>query len=370
MGRRPLIEIVRPAIGVGLAMALADVAMIALHGDRANGIFLVSGIASSAVLIFAIPNSPLAQPWSAFMGMVVSAEAAVAATTFVPYPFAAGTALAAAVFGMMVLRALHPPAAGVALFVVLEAEAGQPVHPLFPLFPVGGLMAALILLALLWHRLFKQRYPNKLPRIPEAPNLATGLDEDALESVLLEFRQSTNIAPADLERLTEAVAARSAQALLARMPARAIMHPAITVGPELPLREVIARMRAARVRVLAVADSEGSLLGLLDQNRIIEALEAGFGVPARSLRALEPQAAELMDPLPHPVSADLPLAALLSRFAVPGAPPVPVLEGGRLVGMVGRADLVAALTSRAPGFAAPAPAETGPSSSQTPQSRA
>lgn len=332
-------------------MALADIAITALNGDRANGIFLVSGIASSSVLIFAIPNSPLAQPWSAFMGMVISAEAAVAATTFLPYPFAAGAALAGAVLGMMALRALHPPAAGVALFVVLEAEAGHPVHPLFPVFPVGALMAALILIALVWHRLFKQSYPNRLPRVPDAPNPVTGLDEDDLEAVLLEFRQSANIAPADLERLTEAVAARSAQALLATTPARAIMHPAVTVGPEMPLREVIARMRAAHLRVLAVADSEGSLLGLVDQSRLIDALEAGFGMPARSLRAMEPQAVELMDPQPNPVSADLPLAALLARFARPGAPPVPVLDGGRLVGMVGRADLVAALTSRAPGFA-------------------
>ncbi|SOC02928.1 HPP family protein [Rhodobacter maris] len=350
MGRRPLPEILRPALGVGLAMALADVAISALHGDRANGLFLVSGLASSAVLIFAIPNSPLAQPWSAFMGMVISAEAAVAATSFVPYPFATGAALAGAVAGMMALRALHPPAAGVALFVVLEAEAGRPVHPLFPLFPVGALMAGLIGLALLWHRLFRQRYPNRLPRIADAPRPASGLDAAALEKMLLDFRQSTNIAPEDLERLTAAVAARAAQTLLATTPARTIMHPAVTVGPEMPMRELIARMRAGRLRVLAVADSEGSLLGLVDQSRLIAALAAGYGQPSRTFLAREPQAAELMDPLPRPVAADLPLAALLARFAEPGALPVPVLDGGRLVGMVGRADLVSALTSRAPGF--------------------
>ena len=361
MGRRPWPEMARAALGVGLSIALVELGVLALHGSRGSGLFLVSGIASSAVLLFALPNSPLAQPWSAFMGMVLSAAAAVVAVAVVPAPWATGLALCLAAFAMMAARALHPPAAGVALFVVLEAEAGRDLGAIFPLFPLGALMAALIGLAVLWHRAFGQAYPNRLPRRRSAQALGPAsasetLGAEALEAILREFRQSANVSAADLARLTEAVAARAAQTLLADTPVRALMRPAIAVPPETPLREVLAKMRGLGLRCLAVTDSEGSLLGMIDQVQLIDALDRAYATPRRwPLRSPpEPQAAQLMDPAPDPVSAELPLAALLARFSAPGAQPVPVLAGGRLAGMVGRSDLVALLLSRAPGFSPPA----------------
>lgn len=362
MGRRPFPEALRAALGVGLSIFLIEVLVGALHGSRSNGLFLVSGLASSAALLFALPNSPLAQPWSAAMGMMISATAAMLAVGVAPAPLATALGLMLAVLGMMLARALHPPAAGVALFVVLEAEAGHGLPPLFPLFPLGALMATLIGLAILWHRIFGQVYPNRpMPR----PNRTTaetsgptgGLDDTALEAILLEFRQSANIAPADLARLTEAVATQATRALLANTPVRTLMRPAVTIAPEAPLPEILAKMRGLGLRCLPVTNSEHVLLGLVDQAHLIDALAAAHRRLPRWRLALrpEPQAQVLMDPHPQPVAADLPLAALLARFSAPGAQPVPVLEAGRLVGMVGRADLVALLLANAPGLAPDAP---------------
>lgn len=360
MGRRPLPEILRAALGVGLAMAALALAVAALHGGRANGLYLVSGLASSAALLLALPNSPLAQPWSALVGMMVSALAGVAAGAFIAQPWAIGAALALALLAMMAARALHPPAAGVALFAVLEAAAGRPLGWLFPLVPVALSVAVLIGFAMVWHRLTGLRYPNRLvaqrtaSALPE-PGVTPSLDEEDLEAVLLEFRQSANVSPADLARLTEAVAARMAHALLAETTVEAIMRPAVSVGPDTPLTEVLARMRTLGLRCLPVADAERSLLGMVDQRHLIDALEAALARHRgwRLRPALpEPDAARLMSRDVTTVEASLPVAALLAQFSLPGAQPVPVLRAGRLAGMVGRADLVALILGAAPGFTA------------------
>lgn len=69
---------------------------------------LVAPLGATAVLVFCVPNSPLAQPWSAVVGNVTSAIVALLVLRFVPAPWATGGAVGAAVVAMMLMRALHP----------------------------------------------------------------------------------------------------------------------------------------------------------------------------------------------------------------------------------------------------------------------
>ncbi len=74
---------------------------------------------ASAILIYAVPNSPLAQPWLAICGNVISAVAAIAVLRTVPMPWAPALAVAAAIFALMIPRALHPPGGAIALLACL-----------------------------------------------------------------------------------------------------------------------------------------------------------------------------------------------------------------------------------------------------------
>ncbi|MEG8058719.1 HPP family protein [Sphingomonas sp. 22L2VL55-3] len=83
---------------------------MALHGSGPLPL-LVAPIGASAVLIFAVPASPLAQPWSVVGGNIISALVGVTAARFVPIPYlAAGVAVGGAILVMSLLRCLHPPA--------------------------------------------------------------------------------------------------------------------------------------------------------------------------------------------------------------------------------------------------------------------
>ncbi len=78
---------------------------------------------ASAVLLFAAPASPLAQPWSIVVGNGVSALMGVLSASLVPDPaLAAALAVMLAIAAMFLTRSLHPPGGAVALTAVIGGE--------------------------------------------------------------------------------------------------------------------------------------------------------------------------------------------------------------------------------------------------------
>lgn len=72
-------------------------------------------IGVSALLIFALPFRPIAQPWAVIGSNVFSALVGTTCYHSIPNPrFALSVAAASAIFGMLVLRFLYPPTAAVA----------------------------------------------------------------------------------------------------------------------------------------------------------------------------------------------------------------------------------------------------------------
>lgn len=74
--------------------------------------WLIAPMGASAVLLFAAPASPLAQPWSILVGNGVSALMGVLSASLVADPAqAAALAVMLAIAAMLLTRSLHPPAA-------------------------------------------------------------------------------------------------------------------------------------------------------------------------------------------------------------------------------------------------------------------
>lgn len=89
-------------------------------------LLLLASMAASAVLLYAVPHSPLAQPWNLIGGHFVSALAGWLCVLLIGDPLiAAGVAVGAAIFLMYVLNCLHPPGAATALTLVLGSTQFQ-----------------------------------------------------------------------------------------------------------------------------------------------------------------------------------------------------------------------------------------------------
>ena len=118
---------------------------------------LVAPFGASTVLLFGVPNSPLAQPRNLILGNLIGAISAVLCVFLLgSSPFASGIAVGLAIALGQVFRCLHPPAGAVALLGVLLKAS-----PIFILIPVLSGSLILFGIAFVFHRFQKreQSYP-------------------------------------------------------------------------------------------------------------------------------------------------------------------------------------------------------------------
>ncbi|MGO8755660.1 MAG: HPP family protein [Gallionellaceae bacterium] len=82
---------------------------------------LMASMAAAAVLLYAVPHSPMAQPWPLVGGNLLSGVIGWACSLLIPDPvLAAACAVGTAVLVMHLLNCLHPPGAATAMIMVLD----------------------------------------------------------------------------------------------------------------------------------------------------------------------------------------------------------------------------------------------------------
>lgn len=134
--------------------------------DGPDATFLVASMGASAVLLFAVPHSPLAQPWPLVASHVVSAFIGITCAQMIDNIYiAAPAAVGLAIVAMHYLRCIHPPGGATALTAVI---GGPIVHELgYQYLVTPVLLNALIILvvAVLFNSIFPwRRYPAHFKR--------------------------------------------------------------------------------------------------------------------------------------------------------------------------------------------------------------
>jgi CBS domain-containing membrane protein len=169
----PRREMLLSVIGAFTAIMLLGVEIHLLADHTVLTIMLLASMGASTCLLFAIPHSPLAQPWPVIGGHVISALVGVACAVTIPLPaVATAAAVALAIAGMYYLRCIHPPAAGTAMLAVI---GGASVHDLeWGFVIVVALNAgALLLSALVINNLIPgRRYPLRHTHHPHHAQFA------------------------------------------------------------------------------------------------------------------------------------------------------------------------------------------------------
>lgn len=347
MGRPAPREILRAALGaaVGLLACLALAHLLnPVSTDITPAALLFAPLGASAFLIFAVPNSPLSQPWSAIVG---NTAAALIALTVIQYvdnsALAAGLAVGGGILTMMALRAIHPPAAAVALLIAMNAPALYESGYAFAYRPVMLDTALLVLIGTLWNRATGRVYPFRqapvtgpLGTADRAPDRRLGLTSEELAAILQRMNLAANIGPEDLARVIGAARTEAAAQHLHGVTCGRIMSRHVfAVRPDTPLAEIARMFREHPVKALPVTDTGGRLLGLVNQAHVIAALD----------RAPDTQTAEtIMWRDMQTVTPDTPLAPLIQVLASGRQANVPVIDAaGVLQGVVTRSDLIAAL---------------------------
>ena len=119
-------EQLRACAGAICGLLLTGLTCHFLLAPDSASVYLIAPMGASAVLLFCLPASPLAQPWSVVGGNVVSGLVGVACVRWLgPSVGVAALAACLAIAAMFALRCLHPPGGAVALTTVVGGASVQ-----------------------------------------------------------------------------------------------------------------------------------------------------------------------------------------------------------------------------------------------------
>jgi CBS domain-containing membrane protein len=129
-----------------------------------DNLFVIGSFGASAVLIYGVINSPLAQPRNLIGGHVLSALVGVTMCKLVPHEtwLAAALAVSLSIVVMQITKTLHPPGGATALIAVIGGEKIKALGYWYVLNPVLSGVLILLVVALIFNNITPYRkYPDR-----------------------------------------------------------------------------------------------------------------------------------------------------------------------------------------------------------------
>lgn len=362
-------EQLRAAAGALCGLLITALFAHYLLARTGTSIFMIAPMGASAVLLFAVPASPLAQPWSVFGGNVISGLVGVACVRWLgdslPLPLLGGLAAGLAIAAMFVMRCLHPPGGAVALTTVLGGPAVHAAGFEFVLLTVAIDTALLVAVAMVYNNLTGRRYPHVQQSAPvnvhgtkdDIPTVRLGFKTEDLDAVLKQYNQVLDISRDDLASLFMQTEQRAYQRRFGVITCADIMSRDI-VSAEFGtgLEPAWQLMRNHRVVALPVLNRARRVIGIVTQTDFLEhgGLDSYAGMRRQLQRFLRKsgvthtEKAEVVGQIMsgHPTTArtDTPIVDLVPLMANSGFHHIPIVDAeDRFVGIITQSDLVAAL---------------------------
>jgi CBS domain-containing membrane protein len=341
------------AVG-GAAIGLLITALLCRWMAEAAGIsiWLIAPMGASAVLVFAVPASPLAQPWSVIVGNTLSTLVGIACVRWVPdAAWAAALAVGAAIGLMFATRSLHPPGGAAALLAVLTHTTDFSAA----LFPTLVNSLLLVLAGVAYNSFTGRRYPHV--QVARPPSADARFSQADIDAVLARYNQVLDISRDDLESLIQQTELESYKRRLGTLHCADIMsREPVSVEFGTPLQEAWTLMNQHRIKALPVIDRTRRVVGIVTQAdffRMLD-LEHHEGIAGR-LRDLIRATRTVVSNKPEVVgqimtrqvrvaSADRPVVDLVPLFSEGGHHHIPIIDHERrLTGMITQSDFVRAL---------------------------
>ncbi len=322
---------------------------------------IVAPMGASAVILFIIPHSPLAQPWPFFGGQMVSAIIGVACAQWIAdTAIASACAVGGSIFAMLLLRCLHPPGAATALAPVLSGDIIDSLGYGFVLMPVGLNASIMLVMAIVINRwVLRNGYPtvsgNKNTIVK--PALQMGISDQDLKLALENMDMFMDVSPGDLGKLLTDAQARSFKRFKGNITCADIMVrdvPVVEYGTE--VEEAWKVMHKQKLKSMPVIDRARRVIGIITWNDFFkfinlnayENLQEKFRAFIRRTPDVSTDKPESVGHMMTSPVMVLPesthIADLISLMSTQGFRQIPIVnDENRLVGMVYQANLIAAL---------------------------
>jgi CBS domain-containing membrane protein len=328
---------------------------------------LIASMGASAVIVFIIPNSPLAQPWPLVGGQLVSTVIGIVCAQFVSdTAFASAFAVGGSVLAMLLLRCLHPPGAASALAPVISGDSIASLGYGFVLLPVGLNIAVMLVLAIVVNRwLLRHEYPTR-PRksyknsnhdpIVE-PTQQPGISEQDVEQVLQKMDTFMDVSTGDLSRLLSDIQMQSVKRHSTEISCTDIMvGNVLTVEYGTDVEEAWKLMQRENLKALPVIDKSRRVIGIITWHDFFKFINMNTHETFQKrflafIRRTPDISTDKPESVGHVMSSPVIVRAenthivdLIPLLSNEGCGQIPIVNNEkRLVGMVYQANLIAAL---------------------------
>ncbi len=352
----------RSALGAFLGLGICGLLM---HAMPLANHWLIAPVGASAVILFALSHSPLAQPWSVMGGYLMATLSALASVTFIPYPqVAAAVAVATSVWLMARFNCFHPPAGALALFLVLDGPYAPERMGLTLALVFVNMAAILLSAALINNFALGRRYPLGLESSAVNPHRTgdvlptgrVGLTHADLELAVRTLDTFVDIQESELVRLYNLAVDHAFDRHINLTCGEIMSRDIVTVHFGTELEEAWTLLRAHKIKALPVVDSFERLIGILTVADYLRQMDdttaAGLAMRLQGLLRRTPGensekaevVGQIMTATVYAARTDTPVSELVHSLSDKNMHHIPVLDETRkMVGMVTQSDVIAAL---------------------------
>ncbi|HEY9209247.1 MAG TPA: HPP family protein [Acidovorax sp.] len=344
-------ERIRVIVGVSLGVLLAASLSRWWALEHAAGPWMVASLGASAILVFGMPSSPLAQPWPVLGGSTLSALVGGVCAALIPDPAVAGALAVGLAMALMVpLRCLHPPGGAMALYVVIAQGNGLQLA----VFPICFNALVLVVVGVAYNSLTGRQYPHSQRwREPVGQPLSGHFVASDVDAALTHYNQLLDVSREDLEGLLHLAGRAAFQRTLGDLRCLDIMStPPLAVEAGVSLKDAWALMRSQQVKALPVVDAHRLVVGIVtvaDFMRLANLdVHEGLGQRLRTLvMGRTGQPASVGEIMSHPVQVvgeQQHAMDLVPLFSQGGHHHIPVVDTRQqIVGIITQTDLVRTL---------------------------
>ena len=331
--------------GVGALCGLAISSLISWYVLGGINAWYIAPMGASSVLLFAVSTSPLAQPWNVIVGNTLAAIIGVACAQYIPdLTTAFSVAVGLAIFLMMTTDSLHPPSGAVAITAVLGGTAIHKLGFYFVFYPV--LLNSLLLLgfAIFFNRLIGRHYPvtahlNERSKDP-TPTQKVSIQPKDIEYALEHHTELLDISQYDLEKIILDAQAQAQQRQISHFVCADIMSKDVmTLDQHEEIQDALEKFKQINLMSLPVIDQHKQVVGTLALYDVVEWFK----------RAADPRASweftvnQIMNRTVITAQPLQPIGDLIPYFVEKSFNYIPVVDQTQLVGIISRADMIAAL---------------------------
>ncbi|MCW8039575.1 MULTISPECIES: HPP family protein [Acinetobacter] len=342
----PLKDRLLCGLGALIGLALSSFISWLALGDL--NAWYIAPMGASSVLLFAVPASPLAQPWNMVVGNSLAALIGVTCAMFIPnLTEAFSVAVALAIILMMTTDSLHPPSGAVAITAVLGGDAVHQLGYSFLLYPVLLNSVLLMLIAIMYNRLLGKQYPQKAQlntrTAAPTPTQKVTIQPADIQNALEQRTELLDISEYDLQKIIlEAQELANARAVNQFTCQDIMTKQVISLRAEDDIQSALDKFKQINLMSLPVVTDLDRLVGTLALYDVVE----WFKRAADPKASWEEHVYQIMNPQVVTAQPQQPIQDLVPYFVERSFNYIPVVEHQRLVGIISRADMIAVLNQQ------------------------